>query len=90
MARSRIVSPFGSSSRPTRTARYGDTFVKKDGAWLFAERNLYVDWIEGEARREESRRGDELAHESRVRGLSVFERDPRKHRREARRRVTAA
>ena len=26
--------------------RYGDTFVKEDGAWLFAERNLYVDWIE--------------------------------------------
>jgi hypothetical protein len=26
--------------------RYGDTFVKIDGAWLFAERNLYVDWIE--------------------------------------------
>ena len=26
--------------------RYGDTFVKQDGAWLFAERNLYVDWIE--------------------------------------------
>jgi hypothetical protein len=26
--------------------RYADTFVKKDGAWLFAERNLYVDWIE--------------------------------------------
>jgi ketosteroid isomerase-like protein len=26
--------------------RYGDTFVKKDGGWLFAERNLYVDWIE--------------------------------------------
>jgi hypothetical protein len=26
--------------------RYGDTFVKTDGAWLFAERNLYVDWIE--------------------------------------------
>ena len=26
--------------------RYGDTFVKGDGAWLFAERNLYVDWIE--------------------------------------------
>jgi hypothetical protein len=26
--------------------RYGDTFVKLDGAWLFAERNLYVDWIE--------------------------------------------
>jgi len=26
--------------------RYRDTFVKRDGAWLFAERNLYVDWIE--------------------------------------------
>jgi hypothetical protein len=26
--------------------RYGDTFAKLDGAWLFAERNLYVDWIE--------------------------------------------
>jgi len=24
--------------------RYRDTFVKRDGAWLFAERNLYVDW----------------------------------------------
>jgi hypothetical protein len=26
--------------------RYNDTFVKTNGAWLFAERNLYVDWIE--------------------------------------------
>ncbi len=26
--------------------RYSDTFVKQDGAWLFAERLLYVDWIE--------------------------------------------
>ena len=26
--------------------RYGDTFAKVDGDWLFAERNLYVDWIE--------------------------------------------
>jgi SnoaL-like domain len=26
--------------------RYGDTFVKQEGVWLFAERNLYVDWIE--------------------------------------------
>ena len=26
--------------------RYGDTFVKRDGAWLFAERTLYVDWTE--------------------------------------------
>jgi len=23
-----------------------DTFVKVDGEWLFAERRLYVDWIE--------------------------------------------
>jgi len=26
--------------------RYYDTFVKVNGAWLFAERLLYVDWIE--------------------------------------------
>jgi hypothetical protein len=26
--------------------RYTDTFVKTDGAWLFEERKLYVDWIE--------------------------------------------
>jgi ketosteroid isomerase-like protein len=26
--------------------RYGDAFVKKDGTWLFAERRLYVDWLE--------------------------------------------
>jgi ketosteroid isomerase-like protein len=26
--------------------RYRDTFVKRDGAWLFAERKLYVDWID--------------------------------------------
>jgi hypothetical protein len=26
--------------------RYLDTFVKTDGAWLFAERLLYVDWLE--------------------------------------------
>jgi ketosteroid isomerase-like protein len=26
--------------------RYCDTFAKLDGAWLFAERNLYVDWTE--------------------------------------------
>jgi ketosteroid isomerase-like protein len=29
--------------------RYYDTFVKVDGAWLFAERRLYVDWIEERA-----------------------------------------
>jgi hypothetical protein len=26
--------------------RYQDTFVKIEGAWLFAERRLYVDWID--------------------------------------------
>jgi hypothetical protein len=29
--------------------RYYDTFAKIDGAWLFAERLLYVDWIEERA-----------------------------------------
>jgi SnoaL-like domain len=29
--------------------RYSDQFVKLDGAWLFAERLLYVDWIEERA-----------------------------------------
>jgi hypothetical protein len=28
------------------TLRYLDTFSKLDGAWLFAERLLYVDWLE--------------------------------------------
>jgi hypothetical protein len=27
--------------------RYYDTFVKIDGAWFFAERLLYVDWVDG-------------------------------------------
>ena len=31
--------------------RYGDTFVKVGDAWLFAERNLYVDWTETRASR---------------------------------------
>jgi hypothetical protein len=26
--------------------RYLDAFLKRDGAWLFAERRLYVDWTE--------------------------------------------
>ncbi|SRR5258708_910844 len=29
--------------------RYNDTFVKTDGAWLFAERLLYVDWVDERA-----------------------------------------
>jgi hypothetical protein len=31
------------------TLRYLDAFVKIDGAWLFAERLLYVDWMEERA-----------------------------------------
>jgi hypothetical protein len=26
--------------------RYMDAFVETDGEWLFAERKLYVDWLE--------------------------------------------
>src|SRR5258708_6292640 len=29
--------------------RYLDTFVKMDNSWLFAERRLYVDWLEERA-----------------------------------------
>jgi len=29
--------------------RYYDTFLKVDGAWLFAERLLYVDWVDERA-----------------------------------------
>ncbi|MCU1281102.1 MAG: hypothetical protein JWM53_4648 [bacterium] len=29
--------------------RYSDELVKRDGTWLFAERLLYVDWIEERA-----------------------------------------
>jgi hypothetical protein len=29
--------------------RYYDTFVKRDGSWLFAERQLYVDWADERA-----------------------------------------
>ncbi len=29
--------------------RYHDICVKKDGTWLFAERKLYVDWLEERA-----------------------------------------
>jgi hypothetical protein len=39
----------GKRSLMIAALRYSDTFVKKDGAWLFAERLLYVDWIEERA-----------------------------------------
>jgi hypothetical protein len=31
------------------TLRYKDSFLKTNGEWLFAERKLYVDWIEERA-----------------------------------------
>jgi hypothetical protein len=36
----------GKRSLMIAALRYYDTFAKVDGAWLFAERLLYVDWIE--------------------------------------------
>ena len=36
----------GKRSLMIAALRYYDTFVKVDGSWLFAERLLYVDWIE--------------------------------------------
>jgi hypothetical protein len=41
----------GDSTRRLMVAslRYNDTFVKADGAWLFAERLLYVDWVDERA-----------------------------------------
>jgi SnoaL-like domain len=39
----------GKRSLMLASLRYLDTFVKLDGAWLFAERILYVDWLEERA-----------------------------------------
>src|SRR6202162_4208563 len=39
----------GKRSLMVAALRYSDTFVKKDGEWLFAERLLYVDWLEQRA-----------------------------------------
>ena len=39
----------GKRSLMLASLRYLDTFVKRDGAWLFAERQLYVDWVEERA-----------------------------------------
>ncbi len=36
----------GKRSLMIAALRYYDTFAKVDGGWLFAERLLYVDWIE--------------------------------------------
>ena len=39
----------GSRKIMVASLRYRDTFVKIDGVWLFAERLLYVDWLEERA-----------------------------------------
>ena len=39
----------GKRSLMIAALRYSDNFVKIDGAWLFAERLLYVDWLEERA-----------------------------------------
>lgn len=39
----------GKRSLMIAALRYADQFVKIDGAWLFSERRLYVDWIEARA-----------------------------------------
>ena len=39
----------GKQSLMIAALRYSDQFVKIDGAWLFSERRLYVDWIEERA-----------------------------------------
>ena len=39
----------GKRSLMIAALRYADSFVKTGGAWLFAERRLYVDWLEERA-----------------------------------------
>jgi hypothetical protein len=39
----------GKRSLMIAALRYTDQFVKIEGAWLFSERRLYVDWIEERA-----------------------------------------
>jgi hypothetical protein len=41
-----LIVDGGKRSLMIAALRYYDTFVKQEGAWLFAERRLYVDWIE--------------------------------------------
>ncbi len=42
-----VTARVGNRRLMLASLRYLDTFVKIDGAWLFAERLLYVDWIDG-------------------------------------------
>jgi hypothetical protein len=40
------ISPDGQRTMMIAAIRYLDAFVNQDGAWLFAERRLMVDWTE--------------------------------------------
>jgi ketosteroid isomerase-like protein len=44
-----VTSDGGKRRIMIASLRYYDTFSKKDGAWLFAERRLYVDWVDERA-----------------------------------------
>jgi len=44
-----VTAVDGNRNLMVASLRYLDTFAKIDGAWLFAERRLYVDWIEQRA-----------------------------------------
>src|ERR1700749_2334086 len=41
-----LVTDDGARKLMVASLRYGDTFVKHEDVWRFAERNLYVDWTE--------------------------------------------
>jgi len=44
-----VAADAGKRNLMIAALRYLDTFVKINSAWLFAERRLYVDWIEQRA-----------------------------------------
>jgi SnoaL-like domain len=44
-----VMADTGKRRLMIASLRYLDTFAKLDGAWLFAERLLYVDWLEERA-----------------------------------------
>jgi ketosteroid isomerase-like protein len=44
-----VTSDGGKRRIMIASLRYDDTFLKTDGAWLFAERQLYVDWVDERA-----------------------------------------
>jgi ketosteroid isomerase-like protein len=46
MAHHLTVADDGSRTLMVASIRYLDAFVKQDGAWLFAERRLMVNWID--------------------------------------------